>query len=181
MLLGVLPAPTAVLPNMRHHGHPVHGVMSHTAGTVLYPQLLQHVCFSTWLILVRFGVRGFGPLYSTVPLNTVALLPLSTTVTLYSCPQGCIRREGASEAASKAVRQAVGGVAKAVGGGYYRLQMPLSPALAVRGTVAGHRLRALEGGGGGGLYPPPPFQCIPGCPSTPLYTYSVFPLHNCHL
>ena len=35
-------------------------------------------------------------------------------------------------------------VAKAVGGGYRRLQMPLSLALAVRGTVAGHRLGALE-------------------------------------
>ena len=53
-------------------------------------------------------------------------------------------------------------VAKAVGGGYCRLQMPLRLALGVRGTVAGHRLGALEEagrGGGGGL--PPPFQCIP--------------------
>ena len=37
-------------------------------------------------------------------------------------------------------------VAKAVGGGYCRLQMPLRPALGVRGTVGGHRLGALEGG-----------------------------------
>ena len=37
-------------------------------------------------------------------------------------------------------------VAKAVGGGYCRLQMPLK--LAVRETVAGHRLGALEAGGG---------------------------------
>ena len=35
--------------------------------------------------------------------------------------------------------------AKAVGGGYCRLQMPLRLALAVRGTVAGGRLGALEG------------------------------------
>ena len=48
-------------------------------------------------------------------------------------------------------------VAKAVGGGYCRLQMPLKPALAVRGALAGHRLGALEGG----VRPPPPFQCIP--------------------
>ena len=41
-------------------------------------------------------------------------------------------------------------VAKAVGGGYCRLQMPLRPALGVTGTVAGHRLGALGGGGGGG-------------------------------
>ena len=40
-------------------------------------------------------------------------------------------------------------VAKAVGGGYCRLQMPLRLALGVRETVAGHRLGALEGGGGG--------------------------------
>ena len=37
-----------------------------------------------------------------------------------------------------------GGVAKAVGGGYCRLQILLKPALAVRETVAGHRLGALE-------------------------------------
>ena len=43
-------------------------------------------------------------------------------------------------------------VAKAVGGGYCRLQMPLSLAYAVRETVAGHRLGALEEGGG---VPPP--------------------------
>ena len=50
-------------------------------------------------------------------------------------------------------------VAKAVGGGYCRLQMPFKLALAGRGTVTGHRLGALEGGGGAGL---PPFQCTPG-------------------
>ena len=48
-------------------------------------------------------------------------------------------------------------VAKAVGGGYCRLQMPVRLALGVRGTVAGHRLGALEGGGG-----TPPFQSIAG-------------------
>ena len=41
----------------------------------------------------------------------------------------------------------------AVGGGYCRLQTPLSPALGARGTAAGHRLGALEGGGG--TSPPP--------------------------
>ena len=40
------------------------------------------------------------------------------------------------------------GVAKAVGGGYCRSQMPLKLALAIRETVAGHRLGVLEGGGG---------------------------------
>ena len=51
-------------------------------------------------------------------------------------------------------------VAKAVGGGYCRLQTPLRLAVAVRGTVAGHRLGGLGGGGRGGYLPP--FQCIPG-------------------
>ena len=49
-------------------------------------------------------------------------------------------------------------VAKAVGGGYCRLQMPLKLALGVRETVAGHRLGALEPGAGWGNLPP--FQCI---------------------
>ena len=46
-------------------------------------------------------------------------------------------------------------VAKAVGGGYCRLQMPLRLALGVRGTVAGHRLGALKGGGGASNAPLP--------------------------
>ena len=41
-----------------------------------------------------------------------------------------------------------------MGSGYCRLQMPLKLARAVRGTVAGHRLGALEWGGG---YLPPVF------------------------
>ena len=53
-------------------------------------------------------------------------------------------------------------VAKAVGGGYCRLQLPLRLALPVGGTVAGHRLGALEGEGGGLPLPthpwgPPPY------------------------
>ena len=77
--------------------------------------------------------------------------------------QGCGRREGASEAAPAAVRQAVGGGAKAVGGGYCRLQMPLKPAPAVRGTVAGRRLGALEGGGGTSPLPMHPWPRGGGC------------------
>ena len=43
------------------------------------------------------------------------------------------------------------GVAKAVGGGYCRSQMPLKLALGVGGTVAGRRLGGPEEGGGGTL------------------------------
>ena len=48
--------------------------------------------------------------------------------------------------------------AKAVGGRYCRLQMPLKLALGVRETVAGQRLGALEGGGGGGVRPQRPAE-----------------------
>ena len=55
-------------------------------------------------------------------------------------------------------------VAKAVGGGYCRLQMPLSPAHAAREAVVEHRLHLLEGGGGtpslsNAPLPPPP-SCL---------------------
>ena len=67
--------------------------------------------------------------------------------------QGCSRRGGAS----KAGRQAVGGGCQAVGGGYYRLQMPLRLALGVRGQWLGVGWAPWRAGGG----TPPPFQCIP--------------------
>ena len=63
-------------------------------------------------------------------------------------------------------------VAKAVGGGYCRLQMPLNLALAVRETVAGHRLGDLGGGGGGN---PPPFAMHP-CLRLPTYSNSPHPI-----
>ena len=50
-------------------------------------------------------------------------------------------------------------VAKAVAGGYCRLQMPLRLALGATEAVFGPRLGALEGGRGGNFSP---FQCIPG-------------------
>ena len=68
--------------------------------------------------------------------------------------QGCIGREGTSEGALRRLGRRLEGVATAVGAGYCGLQMPLKPALAVRGTVAGRRLGALERGD--------PFQCISG-------------------
>ena len=68
-------------------------------------------------------------------------------------------------------------VAKAVGGGYWRLQMQLKPALGVRDTVAGHRLGALFGGGGGGSPLPIPAlssdNSIPGPVTLPLETIAV--------
>ena len=78
--------------------------------------------------------------------------------------QGCIRREGTSEAAPEAVRQAVGGGCQSGWGGYCRLQVPWRPALGVGGGQwlgvgwAPWRRR------GGYL---PAFQCIPGAGSLP--------------
>ena len=67
-----------------------------------------------------------------------------------SSGQGCLRREGASEAAPEAVGWAFGGGCQS---GWAPLlsvtKIPLRLVLATRETVAGHRLDALEGGEGG--------------------------------
>ena len=71
---------------------------------------------------------------------------LFTAVSRYrqSKDQGCSRREGTSEAAQRRLERRLEEVAKAVGGGCCRLQMPLKLRLAVRGTVAGHRGRPVR-------------------------------------
>ena len=90
--------------------------------------------------------------------------------------QGSIGREGTSEAAPKRLGRRLEEVAKAVGGGYCRLQMPLRLALGVRGTVAGRRLGALEGGG----VPSPPFQCIPAPAPHPPHNRDIVITRACH-
>ena len=77
-------------------------------------------------------------------------------------PRGALEGKGLRRRSPNRLDRRLKEVAEAVAGGYCRLQMPLRPALTVRGTVTGHRLGALEGGGGGRGLPPPPFQCIPG-------------------
>ena len=72
------------------------------------------------------------------------------------------RGKGPQRRPQERISRRLAEVAKAVGGGYCRLQMPLRLALGVRGTVAGHRLGALEEGGGGGCLPP-----RPSTPATP--------------
>ena len=67
-----------------------------------------------------------------------------------------LERKGPQRRPQRRVDRRSEEVAEAVGCGYCRLQMPLKLALAVRGTVAGHRLGAPEGGGY--LHP---FQYIP--------------------
>ena len=64
-------------------------------------------------------------------------------------------------------------VAEAVGGGYYRLQMPLKLAFAVRETVAGRRLGVLKWGG-----VPPPLPMHPwwgGGSGTRKFVYQKWP------
>ena len=95
----------------------------------------------------RASMRGTGAQSNSIPRLKAA----------QARSNGCIRREGTSEPARKRLDRRLEEVAEAVGGGNCRLQMPVRLALAVRETVAGHRLGALEGGGG---YLPP-FQCTP--------------------
>ena len=72
--------------------------------------------------------------------------------------RGALEGRGPQRRSQQRLARRLEEVAEAVRGGYCRLQMPLSLALAARETVAGCRLGALEGGGG----TPPPFQCFPG-------------------
>ena len=65
-----------------------------------------------------------------------------------------LEREGPRGRPQRRLERRLEEVAEAVGGGYCQLRMPLRLALGARGTVARHRLGALEG------YLPP-FLCIP--------------------
>ena len=78
--------------------------------------------------------------------------------TRWGLTRDALEGKGPQRRPQKRIDRRLEEVAKAVGGGYCQLQMPLKLAFAVRGTVAGHRLGALEGGWGDLL----PFQCIPG-------------------
>ena len=61
--------------------------------------------------------------------------------------RGAVEGKGPQRWSQQRLGRRLEEVAKAVGGGYCRLQMPLRLALSVRGTVAGRRLGAVEGGG----------------------------------
>ena len=74
-------------------------------------------------------------------------------------PSDALEGKGPQRRSQKQLDRRLEDIAKAVGGGYCRLPMPMKLARAVRETVAGHRLRTLEGGGGCS-----PFQCIPAPP-----------------
>ena len=71
-------------------------------------------------------------------------------------------RKGPQRRPQRRLGRRLEGVAKAVAGGYCRLQMPLKLALGVRGTVAGHRLGVPERGGRGGVPPPLPMHPCSG-------------------
>ena len=62
-------------------------------------------------------------------------------------PRDALEGKGPERRPEKRLGRRLEGVAKAVGGGYCRVQLPLKRARAVRDTVAGHRLGAPEGGG----------------------------------
>ena len=89
---------------------------------------------------VGAGLRGmWGGAGGLLPQGSIVLPLASASGMGMAWGLGCIRREGTSEVAPEAVRRRLKEIAKAVGGSYCRLQMPLKLALAVRGSVAGHR------------------------------------------
>ena len=103
------------------------------------------------------GVFGCGP--SVVTAFVVG----------WPVPRGALEGKGPRRRPQRRLDRRLEEVAKAVGGGYCRLQMRFKLALASRGTVAGHRLGALERGGGG-IPPPLPMRpCL--CPSI-LFSHS---------
>ena len=70
----------------------------------------------------------------------------STTHPGYPPPRDALEGKRSQRRPQERLGRRLEEVAKAVGGGYCRLQMPLRLALGVRETVAGHRLGALEVG-----------------------------------
>ena len=68
-----------------------------------------------------------------------------------ACSAQALEGKGPQRQPQRRLERRLEDFAKAVAGGYCRLQMPLKLTLAVRRTVAGRRLGALEGGG----VPPP--------------------------
>ena len=74
------------------------------------------------------------------------------TPTHHRTPKNAVEGNGPERRPQRRLDRQLEEVAKAVGGGYCRLHMPLRLALGLRGTVAGHELGPLEGGWG---VPPP--------------------------
>ena len=98
-------------------------------------------------LCVARGLSTPSPLPQVHPVHPEA--PLASSLNLESHPpRGALERKVPQRGPQRRLDRRLEAVAKAVGGGYCRLQMPLKPALAVRGTVAGHKLGALEEGGG---------------------------------
>ena len=99
------------------------------------------------------GLRGA----SWAGLARLGVAPVAAFATDAPPPPGVHQKgKGPRKRPQRRLGRQLEEVAKAVGGGYCRLQMPLKLALGVRGTVAGRRLEALEGGGGVPSCPPPP-------------------------
>ena len=126
-------------------------ITSHTRRHAPCPRVLRDACVAHGPCAGRWS-RGGRRLWPCI-------LPHVPFFTVPPPPRDALERKGPHRRPPAAVRQAVGGGCRGGWGGYCRLQMPLRLALGVRGTVAGHRLGALEGGGTS-----PPFQCIPAPP-----------------
>ena len=101
-----------------------------------------------------------GPIARALGRCSGHCICLQGTATLQ--PRDASEGKGPQRRPRKRLGRRLEEVAKAVGGGYCRLQMPLRLAVAVGGTVAGVRLGALEGVG----VTSPPSNASVGPPST---------------
>ena len=84
--------------------------------------------------------------------QSVPHMPVDVGVCMALDGQGCIRREGTSEAAPEAVRRAVGGGCRSGWGRLLSVTNPIEAGTCRQGDVAGRRLGALAGGGGGSVW-----------------------------
>ena len=117
----------SAFPNNRHYSGPI--------GCVRPPPRW------TWGFQGTADVRQPRPSeaqHMHMPLTSADPLPLS---------RDALEGKGPQRRPQERLGRRLERVAKAFGGGYCRLQMPLKSALGVRGTAAGHSLGALEVGG----------------------------------
>ena len=154
--LGLPKAPVLPVPQHQpqlHFQPPAPRALSQSAATALW--LLRHCRQSPPLPfsqtpgakLTMGGVnRDILPARKVVELVKPSALGLSSAgrggLGRVQYRQGALEGRGPQGPPQEPLGRQLEEVAKATGGGYCQLQMPLRLALGVRGTVAGHRLRA---------------------------------------
>ena len=144
------------------HPTPSHVTTRHTNPPVVHHHSSLSSCITN---AVAAGDAGDAPLLQCSPLSSCPSSAL---------PRDALSRRGPQRRLQRQLGRRLEEVAKAVGGGYCRLQTPLKLALGVRETVAGRRLGALKGGGGG--KPPPLLMHRWGHTPAPMFAPLLMPL-----